>query len=565
MYLEAQQRDNGIHTATLLFYTSIRSFVPFGGFSFNQQRPSFSTLPMPFSVHSTPVFYYMPGDTVEFPASVSNQFVYDSMTLNNRLVGEFATPCNSAPCATISPLPGTTSANLLFQGKPTGSVMTFTGNDSSRLNFKFQWLPNFQHLDYNPTLQTYSSKLIPFYFHGYNTMCPTSVHAYQPFFISLFSPFVPLVYPENAQILPGDSCRVQAAASLDSTPTNANAIGVDFQIYRQKQSTYKMLAYLESSSSPFGTYQRCSASRTMTFNASSASFNVSLTDSSRSGLAAQRIWYRIVNLAYSGNTLVKTTTSQPFQALTNPGQLPVVQVKPDTVCVGVPARLVAVSSNGAQNPTYQWRYNGVVQSSITDVLDLPRLSANDSVRVEMTSRNGVANLNTVSSTVVRPAKIQPLIPRITRQGDSLVSSLSMSNQWYDLSAGLLPNDTLYWIKPTAGNFGPYTVVNRQQYCMVNSIDTVSFFPVQVQELTEGVIKLYPQPASAILNIQLPENILAQTVEIMDIQGKVIRRLEKAAETNLLILDTQPFSNGMYLIRTWIGGKEIRKKFLVQHR
>ncbi len=564
MYLEAQQKVNGEHIATLWFYTSIRTIPPAPGFALNQSQPVFSTLPTPFAMNNTPVFYYMPGDTVEFPGSVSNQFVYNNMTLNNRLVGEFATPCNSAPCATISPLPGTTAANLLFQGKPTGSVMTFTGNDSSRLNFKFQWLPNFQHLDYDSTLQSYSSKLIPFYFHGYNTMCPTSVHSYQPFFISLFNPNPPLVRPANAQILPGDSCRVQVAASLDSTPANANAMGVDYQVYLQKQSQLRMLCHLESSDSPFGPFQRCSPQQPMVYNSGNSAFSLTLTDSTISGASAQTKWYKVVNLAYSRTTLLKTTVSKAFQAFTNPAQLPNVQVKPDTVCHGVPTRLKAVSTNGAQDPVYEWRFNGVVQSSTTDELTLARLTSTDSVRVVIISRSGGANLNSVSSAVARPARVQAFFPQISRQGDSLVSSIPFRNKWYNLGSGSLANDTLFWIKPSAGNFGPYTVVNQQKYCAVNSPDTVSFFPVNVQHINLEDVTMFPQPTSNQLHLKVPEHHEVALVEVYDLQGKLIKSIRYQQEQFLLSINVKTLPNGVYVLRLIMDGKEVRKKFQVFH-
>ncbi len=564
LYVEANQITNGSLVGTLSFYLTTRIFSFAPSLTINQESPQFSTIATPFAFNQTPIIYASPGDTVEFNSSVKNKFSLPSMELNTRLSGEFASPCSNPPCATISPLPGTNATTIFYQGQNSGQGVSYTGNDSGQLDYKFRWIPRWQHLQYDSITQSHIPRVFPFTFHATNMICPATASNFQPFFISLFNPNPPLIRPANAQILPGDSCRVQIAASLDSTSANANAMGVDYQMYLQKQSQLKMLCHLESSNSPFGPFQRCSPQQPMVYNSGNSAFALTLTDSTSSGASAQTKWYKVVNLAYSRSTLLKTSSSKAFQAFTNPAQLPNVQVKPDTVCLGVPTRLKAVSTNGTQDPVYEWRFKGVVQSSTTDELTLARLTSTDSIRVVITSRRGGTNVNSVSSTVARPASVQGFLPQITRQGDSLVSSIPFHNQWYNLGSGSLTNDTLFWIKPTAGNFGPYTVVNKQKYCVVNSPDTVSSFPVNVQNITSEAVSLFPQPTSDWLFVKLPEYQANALVEVYDLQGKLMKSVRHQQEQNLLSLSVKTLPNGMYVLRLTMDGKEVRKKFQVLH-
>lgn len=563
MYADCKQFRNGEHIATVSFYTTILVSQTNFPTSNLPKLPQFGNVPTPFFNTTTPLVYAQPGDSIDLTLFVKNRFIANGMTLQGRLLGELATPCGQLPCAELSELPGTTLTNISYQGQNAGPGVTTTGNDSAQLNFKFKWAPGFQHLRYDSTSANYVPKQFSFLLHAYNTVCPVPVYQYQPLIVSVFSPYIPLV-SHSARIVPGDSCRVDVAAPLDTSSNIANSMGVDFFVYRNKQSQMQLYTILEKSNSPFGPFNRCSSQKLLVYNPPSFSFLSSLTDSTQSGSTAQYYWYRVVTRFYSRGNLISADTTASFQPFISNNQLPQVEVKPDTVCLNTPIRLYASSTNGTQNPIYQWRLNGQLQISNTDVLMLPRLLRTDSVRVEMTSRPLGASTIVVSSATVSPARIQGLFPLISRQGDSLVSSLAFGNQWYNLGSGGWMQDTTFWIKPVQGNFGPYTVVNQQKYCAVNSPDTVSFFPVNVQHINLEDVTMFPQPTSNQLHLKVPEHHEVALVEVYDLQGKLIKSIRYQQEQFLLSINVKTLPNGVYVLRLIMDGKEVRKKFQVFH-
>lgn len=71
------------------------------------------------------------------------------------------------------------------------------------------------------------------------------------------------------------------------------------------------------------------------------------------------------------------------------------------------------------------------------------------------------------------------------------------------------------------------------------------------------IKVYPNPASTVLNIQYPENVVADKVTITDISGKVV--LEKTQNTAQINIEN--LMNGVYFIRTNTGTQQWTQKFI----
>ncbi|MFP9098666.1 T9SS type A sorting domain-containing protein [Flavobacterium sp. RHBU_24] len=71
------------------------------------------------------------------------------------------------------------------------------------------------------------------------------------------------------------------------------------------------------------------------------------------------------------------------------------------------------------------------------------------------------------------------------------------------------------------------------------------------------IKVYPNPASTALNIQYPENIVADKVTITDISGKVI--LEQTQNTAQI--NVERLINGVYFIKINAGTQQWTEKFI----
>lgn len=67
---------------------------------------------------------------------------------------------------------------------------------------------------------------------------------------------------------------------------------------------------------------------------------------------------------------------------------------------------------------------------------------------------------------------------------------------------------------------------------------------------DSELKVYPNPASQLLNVELPPSQGAFTLEIMDITGKVVLALPSSTSTKFHTLDVSHLKSGMYFIRAF---------------
>ena len=94
---------------------------------------------------------------------------------------------------------------------------------------------------------------------------------------------------------------------------------------------------------------------------------------------------------------------------------------------------------------------------------------------------------------------------------------------------------------------------------------VAFTPdaTPTMELTESQIKVYPNPTSTVLNIELPENTSSVfEVFLTDIVGKVMKKDVLAGQKTSI--DVSELPNGLYFAQILEGGKVVGvKKFVVE--
>jgi hypothetical protein len=89
-------------------------------------------------------------------------------------------------------------------------------------------------------------------------------------------------------------------------------------------------------------------------------------------------------------------------------------------------------------------------------------------------------------------------------------------------------------------------------------DDVTFAtPLSIPSFAISKINLYPNPVSNQLSIEADGEI--QKITIYDMLGKVI--LVKIPLTNTTTIQTNDLNNGVYIIKTTIGGKESTSKFI----
>ncbi|MBR5982210.1 MAG: T9SS type A sorting domain-containing protein, partial [Bacteroidales bacterium] len=82
-------------------------------------------------------------------------------------------------------------------------------------------------------------------------------------------------------------------------------------------------------------------------------------------------------------------------------------------------------------------------------------------------------------------------------------------------------------------------------------------PVIVEEQEFYDIKMFPNPASDILNITSSETI--SEIEIVNVMGQVVYRTDVNADN--AVFDVEGLTNGIYVVRIQVLGAEIHRKFI----
>ncbi len=151
---------------------------------------------------------------------------------------------------------------------------------------------------------------------------------------------------------------------------------------------------------------------------------------------------------------------------------------------------------------------------------------------------------------------QPQKPVITQTGNTLYSSASDGNQWYDANG------------PIPGANGPeYVVTEDGTYYVVVTLDGCASVPsdaliviISSSEnlLSKNGVSIYPNPVSAQLNISVSTWRQPIRYTILDAPG---RRLTSGSFSGSTLIDTRLYTPGLYFIQLEVDGQSMVTKFI----
>ena len=216
--------------------------------------------------------------------------------------------------------------------------------------------------------------------------------------------------------------------------------------------------------------------------------------------------------------------------------------------------------NAAGHPlqTYQWYLNGnPIVGATNSTYNNPALTVSDTgvYSCSMTTQFIVADtsvlghpnwpdtanqvlLYDMAHVIFRTVDMNPII---TQSNDTLFSSATSGNQWYDAN-GPIPGATNdFYVMPLAG--GNYYVVVSEGTCSSNNSNSIAWVSTQAIA-NQNFFKIYPNPAKDKLTIEASHS--EYRVEIIDATGRVL--LQKMANQKLTTLELQDFSPGMYWVK-----------------
>ena len=160
------------------------------------------------------------------------------------------------------------------------------------------------------------------------------------------------------------------------------------------------------------------------------------------------------------------------------------------------------------------------------------------------------------------------------QGGSFSVTLGMpydtNIQWYKDGA---PINGANNVQYTINSPGTYHVVAAPSVCPNNTSSNESL-PIVVQQNPDcnlGVdnhpiaknssIKIYPNPVSDILKIEIDNDLIISSYSIIDKLGKVLVKTDASINQNQKQIDISNLSNGFYFLKLKSGNQEIIKKFI----
>ena len=110
--------------------------------------------------------------------------------------------------------------------------------------------------------------------------------------------------------------------------------------------------------------------------------------------------------------------------------------------------------------------------------------------------------------------------------------------------------------PATGN---YTLIVRLGECFSEPSDTMyaENFVSVTESVLEQEIELYPNPASTSLNIELAEGMEIENIEILSIEGKLIKQVSTSNK-----VDVSALINGQYILKVITSKGILRKRFSV---
>jgi len=205
---------------------------------------------------------------------------------------------------------------------------------------------------------------------------------------------------------------------------------------------------------------------------------------------------------------------------------------------------------------YQWNIPG----SSAAIVVYPTLS-NSIYSVTVTD----SHTCTASDTVTFNVYSLPVTPIITQTGDTIFSSASTGNQWYN-SFGLISGATGNKYVPTTSGYY-YVIVTDQHGCISDSSNIIYLIPTGVSDFNVKKITVFSDISNQSFSIKIDgfENKNVQ-IYIYNMQGKSILNYTTYINSSIFIKQFNTnFKMGIYYMKLISDSDVFVNKFLIQSK
>ena len=161
---------------------------------------------------------------------------------------------------------------------------------------------------------------------------------------------------------------------------------------------------------------------------------------------------------------------------------------------------------------------------------------------------------------------------ISIEGMELGSMMGMGSNLAGLTAGQAMYISGQGALLTAAQMDQYGIEGTFEFCYTVRIGGVATDPVAsnnkacvtinrgatgINEVAEGEVNIYPNPATTVINI---DNAEGSQISVFDINGRMISNIESASANQTI--DASNLAKGMYIVRIANGNNVITKKVSV---
>jgi PKD repeat protein len=176
----------------------------------------------------------------------------------------------------------------------------------------------------------------------------------------------------------------------------------------------------------------------------------------------------------------------------------------------------------------------------------------------------IACNNNGCDTLVIPGFINehqnPAVPAITSNADTLFSTPAYAYQWFDSSGAIAGANGAFYVYQQPGVY--YVIVSDSNGCATAS--NIIGTGINDHEMLQDYVMINPNPSGGKFEIVLPRGIKANaTVEIYDVQGRMVDRIECGLGTKKLMLDVSLHSGGIYFVEVLTDHAVYRNKVIIK--
>jgi hypothetical protein len=170
--------------------------------------------------------------------------------------------------------------------------------------------------------------------------------------------------------------------------------------------------------------------------------------------------------------------------------------------------------------------------------------------VEVYGENGCGNGPISSLSVgINPT---PVAPTVSQSNDTLYSSSPSGNQWYN-AQGAISGATNQWFTP--GIYGNYYCIVILNACSSANSSSFTYYPVGIEEISDGEINVFPNPASSFILIECnaSKSMLISEFYLLNLLGQKLEVPFTVLSENEFRLNIIHIESGVY--RLFVVGKD----------